>query len=294
MARSSYYEEMVRAINNGPKGYKPPRYEKLRTTLIDNKKSRVEKELEPMRSEWPKVGCSIIMDGCTDKRNRPLLNIMVNCPRGPYFMRAIDCSLKEKYAIFQSELLCEAIEEVGPSYILQVITDATLVCKAVGIMVQNKYRHIYWTPCFVHAMNNVLKDLSKFFWIAPIIEKGREIQMFVCNHHQAQAIYRFYAKVELLKPIDTRYGTYLILLCRLLEVRGALSAMVIRKMWIDWRQSCSDVAIHVRRMILDDQFWVDVKFIVDVIEPIIDVICYGDTDSTCLDEVYETLDSMCE
>eukprot|EP01018_Ginkgo_biloba_P015168 Gb_27556 [translate_table: standard] len=47
-------------------------------------------------------------------------------------------------------------------------------------------------------------------------------------------------------------------------------------------------------MILDDQFWVDVKFIVDVIEPIISVIRYGDTDSPCLGEVYETFESMCE
>eukprot|EP01018_Ginkgo_biloba_P001880 Gb_06710 [translate_table: standard] len=108
---------------------------------------------------------------------------MVNCWRGPYFMRAIDCSLKEKNAIFQSKLLCEAIEEVGSSNVVQVITNATPICKAVGIMVQNKYRHIYWTPCFVHAMNNVLKDFNKFSWIAPIVEKGREIEMFVCNHH---------------------------------------------------------------------------------------------------------------
>eukprot|EP01018_Ginkgo_biloba_P034135 Gb_28040 [translate_table: standard] len=86
------------------------------------------------------------------------------------------------------------------------------------MIVQNKYRHIYWTPCFVHAMNNVLKDFSKFSWIAPIVEKEREIQMFVCNHHQAQAIYCFHAKGELLKPVDTRYGTYFILLRRLLEV----------------------------------------------------------------------------
>eukprot|EP01018_Ginkgo_biloba_P016336 Gb_18465 [translate_table: standard] len=200
VAQSPYYEEMVRVINNGPKGYKPLGYEKLCTNLIDNEKSRVEKELEPVRDEWPKDGCSIIMDGWTDRRNRPLLYIMVSCSRGLYFMRAIDCSLKEKNDIFQLDLLY----------------------------------------------------FNKFSWIALIIEKGREIQMFVCNHHQTQAIYRFHVKVELLKPANTRYGTYFILLHRLLEVRGALSAMVIGEMWTDWRQSSSDAAIQVRRMILDD------------------------------------------
>eukprot|EP01018_Ginkgo_biloba_P005176 Gb_37142 [translate_table: standard] len=200
VAQSPYYEEMVRAIKNGPQGYKPPGYQTLHTTIIDKEKSRVDKDLEPVWSEWPKVEFSIIMEGWTDRRNRPLLNIIVSCPRGPYFMRAIDCALKEKNAIFQSELLF----------------------------------------------------FSNFSWIAPIVEKGREIQMFVCNHHHAQTMYHLHAKVELLKPVDTRYGTYFILLCRLLDVRGALSAMVISEMWTDWKQSSSDVAIQVRRTILDD------------------------------------------
>eukprot|EP01018_Ginkgo_biloba_P018888 Gb_18909 [translate_table: standard] len=173
VAQSPYYEEMVCAINNGPKGFKPPGYEKLYTTLIDKKKSQVDKELELVQSEWPMVGGSIIMDGWTDRRNRPFINIIVSCLRGPYFFRAINCSLQEKNVIFQ---------------------------------------HIYWMPYFVHAMNNVLEDFGKFSWISPIIEKGREIQMFVCNHHLAQTMYLLHAKVELLKPVNIRYGTYFILL----------------------------------------------------------------------------------
>eukprot|EP01018_Ginkgo_biloba_P017738 Gb_19955 [translate_table: standard] len=142
-------------------------------------------------------------------------------------------------------------------------------------------------------MNNALKDFNKFSWIQ-LLKRAREIQMFVCNHHQTQAIYHFYAKVELLKPVDTRYGTYFILLHRFLDVQEALSAMVISEMRADWRQSSSDAAIQVRRTILDDRFWVDVKFIVDVIELVVNVIRYGNTNSPCLGEVYETLDSMCE
>eukprot|EP01018_Ginkgo_biloba_P003945 Gb_13979 [translate_table: standard] len=218
VARSPYYEEMVRTINNGPQGYKPLGYETPCTTLIDKEKSRVDKDLEPVQSEWPKVGLSIIMNEWTNRRNRPLLNIIVSCPRGPYFMRAIDCSLIEKNAIFESELLYEAIEDVGPSNVVQVITDVALVCKVAGMIVQNKYRHNYRTTCFVHAMNNILKDFSKFSWIAPIVEKGKKIQVFVCNHHHAQTMYCLHAKVELLKPADTRYGTYFILLRRLLDV----------------------------------------------------------------------------
>eukprot|EP01018_Ginkgo_biloba_P018641 Gb_01306 [translate_table: standard] len=164
-----------------------------------------------MQNEWTKVECSIIMDKWADKRNRPFINIMVSCPRGPYFFRSIDCSLKEKMPYSSKRYYVRPLKMLDRPT-LCVITDATPVCKVAGMIVQNKNRHISWNPCFVYAMNNVLKDFSKFSSITPIIEKGKEIQMFVCNHHQAQAIYRLHAKVDLLKPVDTRYGTYFILL----------------------------------------------------------------------------------
>ncbi|XP_059076405.1 uncharacterized protein LOC131078326 [Cryptomeria japonica] len=250
---------MVRAINNAPAGYKPPGYEKLRTTLVDKEKSRLEEQTAPLKRVWAQEGCSIVMDGWTDARNCPLLNIMVTCSKGPYFLKAIDCSGQEKNAEFLHSQLCDSIEEVGASHVVQVVTDAAPVCKA-----------------------------------ADLIEKGRKIQMFICNHHHTQAIYRKFAKVELLKPADTRFASYFILLDCLCEVKGALCSMVVSDAWVAWKQSTSDIAVEVRAMVLDEHFWADVKFVVDFIKPICEVIKFADSDKACLGEVYEAIDSMCE
>eukprot|EP00253_Pinus_taeda_P035891 PITA_35891 len=293
-ARSPYFEQMVRAINDGPQGYKAPGYENLRTVLVDKEKSRLERAMAPLKASWSVDGCSIVMDGWTDCRNRPLINIIVSSMSGPYFLRAIDCSGQEKNAMFLKDQLCDAIAEVGPSNVVQVIADAAPVCKAAGAMVQKEYKHIFWTPCVVHAMNNALKDIGKIEWIQELIENGRKIQMFICNHHQPQAIYRKYAKMELLKPADTRFATYYILLRRLVEMKEALSATVVSDMWEQWRLSTSDVALEVKRLILNDHFWVDAKFVAEIIEPICDMIRYADTDDPCLGEIYENMDSMCE
>ena len=56
----------------------------------------MEKILEPVRSNWSSNGVSIIFDGWTDTTNRPLMNIIVMSPVGPYFLRAIDASGEEK------------------------------------------------------------------------------------------------------------------------------------------------------------------------------------------------------
>ncbi|KAH9292112.1 hypothetical protein KI387_042698 [Taxus chinensis] len=275
VARSPYYEEMVRAINKGPAGYKPPGYEKLHTTLIDKEKTRIEQQTAPVKRVWSSEGCNIVMDG-------------------PYFLKAIDCSGQEKNAEFLEKQLCDAIEEVGASHVVQVITDAAPVCKAAGLLVQKKYKHVFWTPCCVHALNNALKDIGRFQWISELIEKGRKIQMFICNHHQTQAIYRRYAKVELLKPADTRFASFFILLDHLYAVKGALCSIVVSDAWAAWRQSTSETAVEVRKMVLDNLFWVDVKFVVDFIQPICEVIRFADSDKPCLGEVYEEIDSMCE
>eukprot|EP01018_Ginkgo_biloba_P013676 Gb_30773 [translate_table: standard] len=100
VARSPYYGEMVKAIMGAPSGYKPPGFEKLRTTLVDKEKSHVKEEVAPLKHAWSIDGCLIVMDGWTDICNRPLLNTIVSSTSRPYFLRAIDCSGKEKNTFF--------------------------------------------------------------------------------------------------------------------------------------------------------------------------------------------------
>lgn len=44
----------------------------------------------------------------------------------------------------------EAIEEVGTSKVVRV---------------EGVYKHIVWTPCCVHALNNTLNDIGKVDWV---------------------------------------------------------------------------------------------------------------------------------
>ncbi|XP_057825358.2 uncharacterized protein LOC131037296 [Cryptomeria japonica] len=219
---------------------------------------------------------------------------MVTCSKGPYFLKAIDCSRQEKNVEFLHNQLCDNIDEVGASHVVQVVTNAALVYKVAGMLVQKRYKQIFWTPCCVHSLNNALKDIDKFQWISDLIEKGRKIQMFICHHYHTQDIHCKYAKVELLKPTDTHFASYFILLDCLCEVKGTLCSTVVSDAWATWKQSTLDIAVEVRAMVLDEHFWADVKFVVDFIKPICEVIRFADLDKACLGEVYEAIDSMRE
>jgi hypothetical protein len=163
--RSPYYKEMVRKIIVVGPGYTPPGYNKMRTSLLDKGVTRVQGLMGDLKQSWILTGCSIVMDGWTDIQQSPLLNIIVTSSTRPYFLREIDCSGKLKDATFMFEVLKDAIDEVGPSNVVHVITYATLVCRAARLMVQSRYKHIFWTPCCVHSLNNVLKDIGKISWI---------------------------------------------------------------------------------------------------------------------------------
>ena len=77
-------------------------------------------------------------------------------------------------------------------------------------------------------------------------------------------------------------------------MKGALAATLISDMQDQWRLYSLDVAVEVKRLILDDQFWGDVKFVMEFVEPIYDMLRYADTNGPCLGEIYENMDSMCE
>ena len=68
----------------------------MRTKKIDEEKERIDKALHPIRVAWSKYGCSILSDGWSDRKKRGIINILVSCPLGTYFLRAVDTKKRGK------------------------------------------------------------------------------------------------------------------------------------------------------------------------------------------------------
>lgn len=77
-------------------------------------------------------------------------------------------------------------------------------------------------------------------------------------------------------------------------MRGALSSMVISQSWSLWRQSNTERATNVKRMILDDTWWERAEYLLRFTEPIMSMIRFTDMDKPCLGEVYDGIDTMIE
>ena len=74
LVRSPYWVGMIKAVNEAPKGFKGPGYEKVHTTLLTGEKLHLEVDLNPIRNSWRISGVSTISHGWKDQRNRPLTN----------------------------------------------------------------------------------------------------------------------------------------------------------------------------------------------------------------------------
>lgn len=200
LVRSPYFKQMLRSANKALAGYSSPSYERVRTTMLDDQVKLIDEQLKPIKDSWIETGVTIVSDEWKDARNRPLINVLAVSPKGAMFLKAMDCEGHVKNGSFIANILIEAIEKVGARNVVQVITDNAQYCRVVGLLVEERYHHIFWTPCAVHSFNLMLQKIGKSIqWIKEMYVEAEDIQMFITNHHMTQGIFRMYSRLELLK-----------------------------------------------------------------------------------------------
>ena len=186
--RNPHFQEMITAISKAPAGYKAPSYDKARTVLLDECVRDVEKGLSSVKDTWYSQGVSIVSDGWSNVK-QPLINVIAVNSRGAMFMYSEDFSGVEKTGVAIANFLLGAIETVGPSNVLQVVTDNAANCKAAGREVEKVHKHIFWSPCCVHTLNLIFKDLAKeFYWLMDTYRRGKVIVKYFLNHTHALAL----------------------------------------------------------------------------------------------------------
>ncbi|XP_062011882.1 uncharacterized protein LOC133728490 [Rosa rugosa] len=295
--RNPQFHEMISAINHAPQGYKAPSSEKARTTLLDECKRSLEKELAPVKDTWFTHGVSIVSDGWSNMKHEPLINIIAANSRGALFLYAQDFSGIQKTGEVIADFMLTAIEDVGSSNVLQIVTDNAKNCESAGREIEKVHKHIFWSPCVVHTLNLIFKDLAKEFdWFRQIYNIGKAIVKFFLNHSHALAMFRSHSKLELLKVAKTRFESHYILLKRLIDCKEALASTVILQKWKDWVKTLDPekrkLGENITQAVLADNFWDDVLAIVNITKPIYFLIKYCDGDGQKMGEIYERMDNM--
>lgn len=79
------------ATIHGP-GQVIPSCEELKGWILEDAVKEIQSYVNDIKSSWEGTGCSIILDGWVDEKDRDLVNVLVNCPKGAVYPRSSDIS----------------------------------------------------------------------------------------------------------------------------------------------------------------------------------------------------------
>ena len=66
----------------------------------------------------------------------------------------------------------------------------------------------FGTPCVVHSLNLAFKStVAEVEWMKKLCEEAREIQIFIINHQHVQAMYKEFARLQLMKVGEIRFAS---------------------------------------------------------------------------------------
>ena len=111
------FQPMIEAISQYGVGVKGPTLHEVRVTNLKKELALTKDLMKYHMVEWKKNGCSIMSNGWTDRKERTLVNFLVNCSKGTMFMQSIDASSMIKMREKMFELLKKWVD-VDPQFCL--------------------------------------------------------------------------------------------------------------------------------------------------------------------------------
>ncbi|XP_073222786.1 uncharacterized protein [Cicer arietinum] len=261
---------MLEAVGNYGLHLKPPSYHELRVPLLEKELEYTNTLLIGHQLHRAKYECSIMSDGWTDRKNRTLINFLVNSTAGTMFVKSIDAYAYMKTVIKIFELLDNFVEEIGEQNIVQVVTDNGSNYVLVGKLLTTKKPHLFWTPCAAHCLYLMLEDIGKIAKVKTVIQKGISLVGFIYNHTLALNIMRKNTdNVELVRHRVTKFATTFLTLQRLHKQKTNLRKIFTSEEWLKSKAANDPKGKKATRIVFLTSFWNDIIYTLKVMGPLV-------------------------
>ncbi|GBG79190.1 hypothetical protein CBR_g28907 [Chara braunii] len=276
---------------------KPPTYHMVRTTLLDELDADVQRCVKPVLETSRHSGC-IMTDGWTNIRGQTLCNYLACTERGPTYL-ATDVMRGKKDATALAKAWLQRLKtiDIQLSDITTFVTDSAGVnMSAMEIFQEDEsVKHIFWIPCVAHVMDLVLEDIGSIGWVASRIAQARLITKFFKRHSHACEALEAKTKLKLLLPAETRFGTNVIMIRRLLELQTHLMQVVTEDPWRDTVWATRKIRQHAAEISAcagSPPWWEDLKGLLRIMDPVMEMLQMLDSDTRHIskDEILEVFD----
>ncbi|KAM3332749.1 hypothetical protein ACQJBY_028105 [Aegilops geniculata] len=199
---------MCEAIGRFGPGFEPPSKHDLRETLLSEEHARVKSLLQERDAEKMKYGCSIMTDAWSDRKRRSIMNLCTNSADGSSFIRSSEMSAVSHTSEVIFQLVDEAIEQVGPENVVQVVTDNASNNMGAKKMLLEKRPNMFWSSCATHTINLMLQGIGDLPRFSKVLEKAKAFTIFVYGHTRTMDCMRHFSSgKEIIRPGVTRFAS---------------------------------------------------------------------------------------
>jgi len=207
---------------------------------------------------------------------------------GATFLNSEDSTGQTKDAPYIAKHICKAIELVGAENVVQVITDNAANCKAAWAIIAKKYPRIACSPCVAHCLDLLLEDWGKLS-VAAVVGDVADVVKFINGHDGSRALMKKHSPDKgLLKPADTRFGTNLIMVERMVDLKDNLQEMVASRKYKAWvsKRGLEEASNPITKFIASDSFWASCQLYVDINKPVYELLRLVDGSAPVIGKVY--------
>ncbi|GBG88132.1 hypothetical protein CBR_g46621 [Chara braunii] len=269
---------------------KMPNRMQMATVVLDVAYDQTREAMRPVMETWDITGCTLITDGCTDRKFRPIMNFIIVGGAGAVLLKVVDMLKRKKMAIPLAKLWEGVIREIGVHRVNALCTDNAEVNKHAARLLRRRtdrsISRIPWVPCAAHCLNLLLKGISDEPWMYDLYKRGKTIVKCIRNHHKTAQLFLDCSEMErtrtLIMPTEVRFASVYMMLERLLDRKKVLKAMMVGG-WLDvkWasrkkRTTANTVSMTVR----SDDWWREVEAAVNVMSPVYDLLRKMDKSGT--------------
>ena len=102
-------------------------------------------------------------DGWSSRTRKSIINFIIYYDRSMIFHSSVDSTNIPKTTDYIFSLMDKVVEEVGASF------------KATSMLLIEKRKHLFWSPCAAHCIDLMLEDIASMKQIKEILDQAKMI-----------------------------------------------------------------------------------------------------------------------
>ncbi|XP_038717156.1 uncharacterized protein LOC120010430 [Tripterygium wilfordii] len=293
----SFHSMLNATLGQGQANYKIPTLQELKGWVLQDEVKEMREYAKTVRDSWEISGCSILLDAWIDDKSRNLVNFVVECPKGPIFLRSSDISsIIDDVDALQS-LLNEVIEEIGAENVVQIVACSTEGwMKALREEYRIRNRPIFWTVSVSHCIALILGKIGMMDSIRGILDKAKIISKFIYGHATVLKLWKNQTcDRELIKPSKIKPAMPFMTLENMVEEKRTLKHMFSSSEWISSEWASTVEGKKVADLVGTPSFWSGAGMVLKGTIPLVHLLSLIHGDNTPqMANIYETMDQVKE